>query len=68
MKIALIIIATLFLVLATTSAIPIFAQSPDQEAKDSPFLPVEVSRVKRGGFGGKGYSPFGRWYDNYFCC
>ena len=66
MKVALIIIATL-MVLATSLAIPIFIQSPDQEAKDSLLFPMEVSRVKRGGFG-SGHAYFGRWYDNYFCC
>ena len=66
MKVVLIVIATLLVVLVTTSAIPIFAQSPDQEAKDLPLLPVEIGRVKRGGFGNHEY--FGRWYKNYFCC
>ena len=40
----------LLLVLAANSATPIFFQNPNQKAKDSPLLPMEVNWVKCGGF------------------
>ena len=64
MKVALLVITILLVYVATTSAIPIFAHSPDQEANDSPVLSVEVSRVKRGGF--RRHEHFGRWYKGKF--
>ena len=41
----------LLLVFATNLATPIFFQNPNQEAKDSPLLPMEVNWVKCGEFG-----------------